>query len=202
MKYYKLGNVCKVKGGKRIPQGETLQDEPNDHPYIKIVDMYQGKVVEIDDKIQYARNTYQPKIENYIVHKGDVILAIVGNTLGIASIIGNSLDGANLTENCCKFVNIDESKVLPVFLYYSLVSPLNQRVIQKFKVGSSQPKLPIYNIERLLIPQISIKEQQKVCASLSSIDTQIKKNNKMVQKLQCFKPALNFSKNEGILYAC
>lgn len=182
MSYYLLGEICKVKGGKRIPQGETLQDEPNGHPYIKIVDMYQGKFIEKDNKIQYARDKYQSKIKHYTVNSGDVILAIVGNTLGIASIIGSTLDGANLTENCCKFIDIDESKVLPEYLYYSLISPLNQNVIQKFKVGSSQPKLPIYNIERLLIPKISIEEQQKLCSSLSKIDAQIKRNNKMVQK--------------------
>lgn len=193
MNYYKLGEICKVKGGKRIPQGETLQDEPNGHPYIKIVDMYQGKVIEINKKIQYARDEYQHKIKNYKVHTGDVILAIVGNTLGIASIVGSSLDGANLTENCCKFVDIDASKVIPEFIYYSLISPLNQNVIQKFKVGSSQPKLPIYNIERLLIPKISIEQQKRLCSSLSLLDAQIKRNNEMVQKLQCFKPALNLS---------
>lgn len=201
MSYYLLGEICKVKGGKRIPQGETLQDEPNAHPYIKIVDMYQGKYIEKDNKIQYARDIYQSKIKHYTVNTGDVILAIVGNTLGIASIIGSTLDGANLTENCCKFVDIDESKVIPEYLYYSLISPLNQNVIQKFKVGSSQPKLPIYNIERLLIPKISIEEQHKLCSSLSKIDAQIKRNSDMVQKLQSFKPALSFSKNGGMRYA-
>ena len=202
MSYYYLGDICKVKGGKRIPQGETLQDEPNNHPYIKIVDMYQGKVIELNNKFQYARDKYQSKIKNYIVKEGDVILAIVGNTLGIASIIGKTVDGANLTENCCKFVDIDETKVIPEFLYYSLISPLNQEVIQKFKVGSSQPKLPIYNIERLLIPNISVEQQKKLCFSLKLLDNQIKRNNDMVQKLQCFKPALNFSRNGGIQYVC
>ena len=164
--------------------------------------MYQGKVIELNNKFQYARDKYQSKIKNYIVKEGDVILAIVGNTLGIASIIGKTVDGANLTENCCKFVDIDETKVIPEFLYYSLISPLNQEVIQKFKVGSSQPKLPIYNIERLLIPNISVEQQKKLCFSLKLLDNQIKRNNDMVQKLQCFKPALNFSRNGGIQYVC
>ena len=30
----RLGDVCKVKGGKRLPKGSFLQVIPNSHPYI------------------------------------------------------------------------------------------------------------------------------------------------------------------------
>ena len=35
--YYKIEEICKVKGGKRIPQGCTLQDAPNEHPYLSLI---------------------------------------------------------------------------------------------------------------------------------------------------------------------
>jgi len=147
---YKIEDVCLVKGGKRIPEGETLQETPNEHPYIRILDMYQGRVLELNDSMMYARDKYISRIKKYTVNEGDVILAIVGNTLGMVSTIGKSLNNANLTENCCKFVDINTDKVLPLFLYYSLISPLNQKKIERFKVGSSQPKLPLYNVGQLL----------------------------------------------------
>ena len=46
---YKIEDVCLVKGGKRIPEGETLQETPNVHPNIRILDMYQGRVLELND---------------------------------------------------------------------------------------------------------------------------------------------------------
>ena len=49
--YYKIEEICKVKGGKRIPQGCTLQDAPNEHPYIRILDMYQGRILNISDEM-------------------------------------------------------------------------------------------------------------------------------------------------------
>ncbi len=168
--YYKIEDVCKVKGGKRIPQGCTLQETPNKHPYIRILDMYQGRIINISEEMQYAKDEYWNVIKKYVVKKGDVILAIVGNTLGMVSIIGETLDNANLTENCCKFDDLDISKVRKLFLYYSLIAPLNQKSIEKFKVGSSQPKLPIYNINQLLNTQWSIKIQDKILGILSSID--------------------------------
>lgn len=181
--FYEIKDLCLIKGGKRIPKGDTLQNEENSHPYIRIVDMYQGKYVNKNSEILYARNSYFPKIKNYTVNSGDVILAIVGNTLGIASIVGDSLDGANLTENCCKFIDIDRKKVLPEFLYYSLTAPLNQNVIQKFKVGSSQPKLPLYNIERLKVSNIDVNEQTKIVDVLASIDKKIAINNRINDNL-------------------
>ena len=182
--YYKIEEICKVKGGKRIPQGCTLQEIPNGHPYIRILDMYQGRILNISGEMQYAREEYWDIIKNYIVKKEDVILAIVGNTLGMVSVIGDTLDGANLTENCCKFNDLDTDKVRKLFLYYSLIAPLNQKNIQKFKVGSSQPKLPIYNINQLLVPKWSVDIQDKIVSILSAIDSKIENNNKINAELE------------------
>ncbi|MCM1136277.1 MAG: restriction endonuclease subunit S [Clostridium sp.] len=182
--YYRIEEICRVKGGKRIPQGCTLQDTPNSHPYIRILDMYQGRILNISEEMQYAKDEYWDSIKNYTVKNGDVILAIVGNTLGMASIVGDTLDSANLTENCCKFDNLDTDKVRSLFLYYALIAPINQKNIEKFKVGSSQPKLPIYNINQLLIPKISLKLQDKIIGVLSAIDTKIENNSKINAELE------------------
>lgn len=188
-KYYRIEDICKVKGGKRIPQGETLQKERNNHPYIRILDMYQGRILNLNNEIQYARLSYWDKIKSYIVDKGDVILAIVGNTLGMVSIIGDTLDKANLTENCCKFSELDK-EVLPLFLYYSLISPLNQKQINVFKVGSSQPKLPIYNVNKLLVPKYNINIQKKIVGILSALDSKIELNNKINAELEAMAKTL------------
>lgn len=182
--YYKIEEICKVKGGKRIPQGCTLQETPNKHPYIRILDMYQGRIINISREMQYAKEEYWNIIKSYTVKKGDVILAIVGNTLGMVSVIGDTLDGANLTENCCKFNDLDTNKVRKLFLYYSLIAPLNQKKIEKFKVGSSQPKLPIYNINQLLVPKWSVEVQEKIVSILSAIDSKIENNNRINQELE------------------
>lgn len=183
-RYFKIEDICKVQGGKRIPQGETLQEEKNTHPYIRILDMYQGRILNLNEHMLYAREKYWDKIKSYIVDEGDVILAIVGNTLGMVSIIGKTLDKANLTENCCKFSDVDTEKVLPLFLYYSLKAPLNQKQIEVFRVGSSQPKLPIYNINQLLIPKYSLNMQKKIIDTLSAIDSKIENNNKINGELE------------------
>lgn len=182
--YYTIEEICNVKGGKRIPVGETLQEEKNNHPYIRILDMYQGRIIENNGTLLYAKDSYINKIKSYTVDSNDVILAIVGNTLGMVSTIGKSLDGANLTENCCKFTSLDEKKVLKLFLYYALISPINIAKISKFRVGSSQPKLPLYNVNRLLIPKYSLIEQNSIVNILSALDNKIELNNKINTELE------------------
>ena len=38
-KKVKIGDICKIKGGKRLPKGKQLTTIPNNHPYIRIRDI-------------------------------------------------------------------------------------------------------------------------------------------------------------------
>ena len=178
----KIGNIADVKGGKRLPKDKSLISIPTLHPYIKIKDMYQNRELEITPGFEYVDNDTYEKIRKYTVNTGDVIIAIVGNTIGLVSLIGKSLDGANLTENCVKLINIKDYN--NKYLYYYLKSPVGQVQIHNGIVGSSQPKLPIYNVEKIDIPEFSLDTQLKIVSVLDNIDEKININNKINQNLQ------------------
>ena len=144
----KLGEVANVKGGKRIPKGIGLINIPNGHPYIRVRDLNNKRVLELDNSYEYVDNETQKVISKYTVKTGDVVLSIVG-TIGLVAIVGRTLDGANLTENCVKLssfhgVNRD-------FLYYYLRSDCGQQEIRCGTVGAVQAKLPIKNIQNIAI---------------------------------------------------
>ena len=42
-----IGEVCDVKGGKRLPKGENLTTTPNAHPYIRVRDMNDALFVQM-----------------------------------------------------------------------------------------------------------------------------------------------------------
>ena len=177
-----LKDVATVKGGKRLPKSDTLVGVKTNHPYIRIRDMYQSYPLEINDKFEYITEDTHQKIKQYIVEEGDVIIAVVGSTIGLVSLIGKSLNGANLTENCDKIVNLHNYDNR--FLYYFLKSQEGQDEIRKGIVGSSQPKLPIYNIERFQIPDISIDIQMKIVEIIEGIDKKIKTNEEINKNLE------------------
>lgn len=154
----KLKNIVQIKSGKRIPKGTFLINIKNSHPYIKVKDMKKYKI-KLNDNFEYVPDNIFPKISKYTVNTGDVILSIVG-TIGNVSIIDQSLDNASLTENCVKLVPNDE--LLSEYLYYFLISSNGKTEIQKGIIGSTQPKLPFYNIEQINIPLIDINKQKHI----------------------------------------
>lgn len=154
-----LGMICKIKGGKRLPKGSTLITNPNKHPYIKVKDMSSSKYVKLTTDFEYVDEETQKTISRYIVHTDDIIISIVG-TIGLVSKVDHSLNGANLTENCVKLTEL--KGISSDFLYYYLSSNLGQEEFRKGTVGSTQPKLPIYNIEKVEIKLPPLPTQQKM----------------------------------------
>ena len=177
----KLGEVANVKGGKRIPKGIGLINIPNGHPYIRVRDLNNKRVLELDNSYEYVDNETQKVISKYTVKTGDVVLSIVG-TIGLVSIVGRTLDGANLTENCVKLssfhgVNRD-------FLYYYLRSDCGQQEIRCGTVGAVQAKLPIKNIQNIAINLPDYTTQERIASLLLSIDRKIELNQKINDNLE------------------
>lgn len=51
MEYKTIGELCTVKGGKRLPKGEVLVDYKTKHPYIRISDFNHSSIDK--NKIKY-----------------------------------------------------------------------------------------------------------------------------------------------------
>ena len=179
-KEYKLGEICKVKGGKRLPKGNNLTTVPNTHPYIRVRDMGE-KYLPINN-LEYVPNEVFPSIKNYIVDKGDLLLSIVG-TVGLVSLVNDELDKASLTENCVKIIP-QKDIVDNEFLYYFLKSNIGQEEIFRKIVGAVQPKLPIYNINDIGLNIPDLPTQTAIAEILSSLDDKIELNNKINQELE------------------
>ena len=104
----KIGDICDVRGGKRLPKGYQLEDENNGFPYIRVADMYMGGVKL--SEIKYVPEEVVEKIKNYKISKDDLFISVAG-TLGIVGKVPEELDGANLTENADKLCNIKIDKL-------------------------------------------------------------------------------------------
>jgi len=166
----KLEKVSSIKGGKRLPKGKNLIELPTKHPYIRSRDINGHKIAV--NELLYVPDDVFPSINNYIVEKDDVIISIVG-TIGLCAIVPTELHLANLTENCAKIVNLNDKKLEKKFLFYYLISPNGQDEIEQRNVGSTQPKLPLYNIKDIPILLPPLPEQKAIASVLSSLDDKI-----------------------------
>ena len=177
-----LGEVCDIKGGKRLPKGEELQLTKNSHPYIRVADMCHSKHIILNSAFQYVGDDIQGLIKQYTVNTDDIILSIVG-TIGNVNVIDDTLNLANLTENCVKLINLHS--VSHNYLYSFLISEEGQSLIEQSIVGGVQGKLPIYNIEKLelLIPnKEAIREfDNMICIIDKNAKTRQLENSKLTE---------------------
>lgn len=181
-KEYKLGDVAEIKGGKRLPKGSLLVDYETLHPYIRVTDLGSKWIKKTG--LQFVTADIQKSISRYVVKSGDVILSIVGS-IGLVGRISKELNGANLTENCVKLIT-NKQIINDDFLFYNLISNSGQEEIKKRNVGSTQPKLPLYNIKDIDILLPSLPEQIAIASVLSSLDDKIdllQRQNETLEKM-------------------
>lgn len=180
----KVGDICEVKGGKRLPKGYQLEDEDNAFPYIRVADMYMGGIRQ--DDIKYVPKDIVDKIKNYKISKDDLFISVAG-TLGIVGQVPYELDGANLTENADKLCNIQINKL---YLMKVLQSNIIQSIIEAEQTKSAQPKLALTRIKEFLIPVPSDIEQVMIASILVEVDEKIEEYENKKQKLEELKKGL------------
>lgn len=179
-----LSEIASIKGGKRLPKGEELNDLKHGRPYIKVADMKKTKYLVLNDKFQYVSNDIQSLISRYIINSGDLIISIVG-TIGMINIIDESLNNANLTENCFKInaFNLINAN----YLYHYFNSEIGKRVIEERTVGGVQGKLPMYNVESMpiIIPEENLLHRFNTIIDKIDKSTLSKvKENKILEELK------------------
>ena len=168
-----IGEICLVKGGKRVPKGMSLIKEKNEHPYLKAGNLKFGTV--IDKDMEYVPNDVFILIKNYTVNAGDVYITNVGACIGDCGIIPDYYHGANLTENAVK---LTEMICNNSYLATQLSSNLVQTQIKSKIKSATLGKLSIDNIKQLKINLPTLPEQVEIVRILDII---IEKENKAKQ---------------------
>ena len=155
----KIGDICDVKGGKRLPLGSDLIEQKNSHPYIRIRDLKNSCFVVLNDEFLYVDDETQQEISRYITNTNDLLISIVG-TIGLTSIVHSSLDNANLTENCVKLTNMNV--LSPEYVLMYLRTKSGQKAISQATVGAVQAKLPLKNVQNLDIQYFDDEQMKEI----------------------------------------
>ena len=151
-----LGEICCIKGGKRIPRGMTFAKGKTAHVYIRVTDM-KDNTIKLSD-LKYIDDYVYEHIKNYTIHASDLYLTIAG-TIGSVGIVPNEVDGMNLTENAAKLTQIG---CIKEYLLYALLSTIAQEhFISRFH-QVAQPKLSIETASKTPIAMPPIGEQNRI----------------------------------------
>ncbi len=182
----KIGDICKVKGGKRLPKGEKFSEEKFGYPYIRVTD-FRNNSVDIKN-IEYISQEVREVIKNYTISKEDVYISIAG-TIGLVGTIPDCLDGANLTENAAKIMINDKKQVDKNFLVNTILFHGKKQIESSIGI-TSQPKLALFRIEQIFVVVPQIDEQRAIVDKFLKMNSLIDNEEDILVKLYSIKQGL------------
>lgn len=195
-----LVDISDVKGGKRLPLGENFSDDGV--PYIRAEDV-KNSFIKHEDVPRISEKLHE-KLINYQTKKDDVLLTIVGNSVGDVGIVKFNLEKCNLTENASKLTNL-KGFINSETLFSYMVSKYGQNQIHREKVGTAQPKLALERIRKFkipILPQAFQKQIEKIVKDAHQKQTQSKQLYKEAEELLLQELDLQDCDADGKVQAC
>ena len=180
-KKVKLGEICNIKSGKRLPKGCDFSDIPTKYKYIRARDIKNGIIN--GEELAYISEETQHKISKYIVNSDDIVITIVGASVGDVAYVSSLYNGVNLTENAVRLTQFNED-VNSRYLFYILNSPNYYQLMQRIAGGAAQPKMGIYKVEAIEVYLPSFPTQTRIATILSRYDSLIENYQKQIKLLE------------------
>lgn len=177
-----LGSIVQIKGGKRLPKGESFSLKETPYRYIRISDM--DKMGIDSGSVKYISRRLFNLLKNYQVSEKDLYLSIAG-TIGRVGEIPGELDGAILTENAVKLVlgdNIDKN-----YLTLFLNSDFTKKQIIDLTRKMGQPKLAIFRAKQIKVKipykngKPSLKEQKRIVNAIEKVHLLLDKSEREIK---------------------
>ena len=115
---------------------------------------------------------WNEKEKRSVLQTGDLLINLVGASIGRSAVGGTEIDGANCNQAVC-FVRLDSREVLPGFLNGFLLTPEGQAQIHGQKKDIARANLSLQDVRNILMPKPDVNEQQEITTIIDAIDRKI-----------------------------
>ena len=172
MQSVKLNQVCKILNGYAF-KSEEYQSEGV--PLLRISNFDGGDVV-VDDKSIYVDQSFLKTKTDFIVEKGDILIALSGATTGKYGIY--NYDFPSLLNQRIGLIKSSASSKLSGKYFYHFLNILKDEILRKAG-GAAQPNISTKTIGELEIPFPPLAQQQKIANILDAADA-LRQNEKAI----------------------
>jgi len=180
----RLGEVAKIQGGFAFKSSEFIEDGI---PIIKITNIVNNKVI-ITDNPNYISTNNLKLYSNYILRRGDVLIALSGATVGkVGRII--EIKNSLLNQRVGRFI-VNNENLIQLYLYYLAIDEKLIKYILNNAPSSAQPNISPFFLEEFQILLPPLPEQQKIAEILETVDRAIEKTDKIIEKYKRIKQGL------------
>lgn len=172
-----LKHICEIGNGFAFKSKEYLEDGI---PLLRISNIknervhFNGNPVYVDQKFLRTK-------ADFLVEKGDVVIALSGATTGKYGIY--DLDSPCLLNQRLAIIKAQSSKELDSRYFYYYLGILRREVL-RMAGGAAQPNISTKELGNFEIPLPSLKTQQKIAAILDEADKLRRLNKKLIKKYE------------------
>jgi len=175
-----LGDVCKIQGGFAF-KSELFQE--SGIPVIRISNISNStNFLDLNNLVFYNEI---PKEENYVIKKGELLIAMSGATTGKTS-ISNLETKSYLNQRVGLFKTKTKDIDYPYLIQFVFSSRFGSQ-LDSFLVAGAQPNISSKDIEKVIFPITSLSEQKKISEFLTSVDRRIELLEKKKSLLETYK---------------
>jgi len=155
-------------------------------------------------KLKYVPNQFNEKESRSILHTGDVLINIVGASIGRAAVTPAHLNEGN-TNQAVSIIRLIEGSIIPDLLVRFLISSNTQNMIHSKKVEVARPNLSLQDVNNIVVPLPPKKDQLRIVAKLeelfSKLDAGLDSLHKAKALLKQYRQSVLKSVMEGKLTA-
>ena len=121
---------------------------------------------------KFVDNSFNIKQRRSILKKFDVLVNIVGASIGRAAVFDLDVENANINQAVC-LIRLDRDKMLPAYLCYFLNSEHAFKQYASMVKDTARANLSLENIGGLEIGIPPLSEQQSIVATLDSLKSKV-----------------------------
>lgn len=183
MELVELGSVCRIKNGFAFKSTEYLNEGV---PLLRISNFNDGKV-SVDDNTIYVDKRHLKEKENFIVEKGDILIALSGATTGKYGVYEE--DFPSLLNQRIGLLKSGLSEKLNSKFFFFYLSILKKEILRNAG-GAAQPNISTKTISEFKIPLPPLPTQKKIASILDEADTLRQLNKQLITKYDALTQSL------------
>jgi type I restriction enzyme M protein len=168
-------------------------DKNGEYRIINLVDVKNGEL----QRNQLLRYNLKKNvnIKKYSIEKGDLLISCKGNAIKICVVLCDT-ERVLLSINFIG-IRVNKAKFNPYFVKYYLESPVGQVFLRNKQVGTTIITLTTRDLENILLPKLSLEEQEQYVNQLRTIEKEIQ-NERKILYTQSKQAKLNFYHSIGL----
>lgn len=161
-----LGDLIEVVSKGSSPKWQGFQYTDSGVLFVRSQNVGNG-TMRWDEKV-FLSPSFNVKEPRSILKEGDVLLNLVGASIGRVSLGDQNIEGANCNQAVC-FVRVNQRLLIPSFLVGFLLSNSGQEQIHFNKKDIARANISLQDVKNFRVPVPSITVQHQIASVLETL---------------------------------